>query len=63
MINKINIYIYKKFVKFIIYFTKNSKMEFDPKDLNFGLIDFDDQIKIKSVYISFSEITPSFFLF
>ncbi len=58
MINKINIYIYKKFVKFIIYFTKKSKMEFDPKDLNFGLIDFDDQIKIKSVYINVGEIKP-----
>ncbi len=45
-----SIFLYKVIFKLIVKLKKNESIQFDPKELNFGLINFNNQSKIKTVY-------------
>ena len=49
----------KSLIKFSIFFKNNKQIQFDPEELNFRVIDFIDQNKIKSAYWNFEEIKPN----
>ena len=49
----------KSLIKFSIFFKNNKQIQFNPEELNFRVIDFIDQNKIKSAYWNFEEIKPN----